>query len=166
MNCSRIIIPPICCTTHKAACGIETRKSVLHRLRTRRCCTTHKAACGIETSISRCLQPARPAAPHTKPRAALKRLRPDQPSKGLCCTTHKAACGIETPCFIFVQPQFRDAAPHTKPRAALKLLQAVSSLLHESCCTTHKAACGIETFPVIFASGNSVLHHTQSRVRH
>ena len=82
-------------------------------------CTTHKAACGIETSncdinptIS-CI-----AAPHTKPRAALK--------------LHIIAKNIDD----------NNAAPHTKPRAALKLRENGQS------------------------HTRTLLHHTQSRVRH
>ena len=62
------------------------------------CCTTHKAACGIETSQNFHLERGGfLAAPPTKPRAALK-----PPAIGELfnqhrrCTTHKAACGIET----------------------------------------------------------------------
>ena len=60
------------CTTHKAACGIET--SLFSWLNNSSSgCTTHKAACGIETIPTIfCLVKTSRVAPPTKPRVALK----------------------------------------------------------------------------------------------
>ena len=133
----------LCCTTHKAACGIETfllpsgvQKEVS--------CTTHKAACGIETSKSTSSgETPSKVAPPTKPRAALKQFIDWCDFSGLI------------------------VAPPTKPRAALKpLIHRILAALEISC-TTHKAACGIETRSLRINPRSMVsLHHPQSRVRH
>mgnify|MGYP000891694389 CR=1 FL=1 len=67
------------CTTHKAACGIETKNSLYQHIIFFRC-TTHKAACGIETID-----------------------QATDTTRVLSCTTHKAACGIETMLWALVK---------------------------------------------------------------
>ena len=73
MSCGMFFMCLLCCTTHKAACGIETKWLQLLAY-TISCCTTHKAACGIETLTLK----------HKIP--IFER-----------CTTHKAACGMGAP---------------------------------------------------------------------
>ena len=131
-------------------------------------CTTHKAACGIETCRGRrAMTPCWWVAPPTKPRAALKQISTTRTGSAFaCCTTHKAACGIETPSTLTVETSVF-VAPPTKPRAALKPCARNDTTSRYGSCTTHKAACGIETG--MTGEGElpyAPLHHPQSRVRH
>ena len=106
-------------------------------------CTTHKAACGIETLLRVFHVLRHVVAPPTKPRAALKpQVCQGNTHQCVRCTTHKAACGIETS-GVRTEGSAFAVAPPTKPRAALKPDLQVLITSGIVGCTTHKAACGM-----------------------
>ena len=154
------------CTTHKAACGIETSPMMTMSPVPNRC-TTHKAACGIETKHYSFIFLLNSAAPPTKPRAALKRtVHRGQLQRRCCCTTHKAACGIETCPNVSIWHSILRCTTH-KAACGIETSMFFALIRSFSSCTTHKAACGIETlFSGISRGATDRLHHPQSRVRH